>query len=351
MHHDHLILIGGDNPGGGGVGGDPALPLADVQQYAVNALLGGRARIEVVGEDLVEIAVAAVDHHLLAIEVGVAEGGRHIDNGAGLEVLHLPGVHKGLELRQGEGEKGRVSGADQNGVVAVLVAAGLEGHNNQFLLGQPAVGFLPELVKVIAVHILKPGLVGGLVISDAHTVGVPTAHVVLHIVDHCAVFASDHGSLLHRLSVHIVEDLNLVRVLVAEDELIEGLLAVRHDHTGAIVDNIGQFRRKREFFQQNIHGNGASLSFRLGLSIETKNTSICNFTGESCFCQGEGGLPFQRPPPLPAGSPAVFFLQSVRAQASCRYSPKKTKTPPMDSHGRHFVHSVKKRVTGALYIR
>lgn len=126
---------------------------------------------------------------------------------------------------------------------------------------------------------------------------------------------------------------------------------IRHDHTGAIVDNIGQFRRKREFFQQNIHGNGASLSFRLGLSIETKNTSICNFTGESCFCQGEGGLPFQRPPPLPAGSPAVFFLQSVRAQASCRCSPKKTKTPPMDSHGRHFVHSVKKRVTGALYIR
>ena len=217
-----------------------------------------------------QVRVAAVDHHLLARKVCVPEGRGHIDHGAGLEVVHLLGIHKGLELREGKGKEGRVPGADQNRVIAVVIAAGLEGDDDQLLPCQPSEGLHPQGAEIVAIDILKARLVGGLFIRHPHTVRVPTAHIVLHIVDHCAVFATNHGSLFHRLAVHIIEHLNLIGMLVAEDELVQRFLAVRYDHAGAIVDDFGQFRRKSEFFQQNIHLNGASLSFHSSFAIEAK---------------------------------------------------------------------------------
>ena len=249
VHHHHLVFIGGDDPGGGGVGGDPALVLPDVQQDAVHALLGGGAGIEVVGKDLVEVLAPAVDHHLLAVEVGVAEGGRHVHHGPGLELLLLPDVQKRLELGQGEGEEGGVAGAHQHGGIAVLIPARLEGHQDELLGGQPIEGLLPQVGERVAVHLVELGLVGGEVVGHPHAVRVPAAHVVLGEVHHRAVFAADHIGLPHGLALHVVEHLDAVGALVAEDELEQGLLALRDDDAGALLDHRFQLLREDEAVQ------------------------------------------------------------------------------------------------------
>lgn len=75
---------------------DPALLLADVEQHAVYALLGGGAGVEVIRENLVQVLHPVVDDDLLAVEVRVTEGRRGIDHRAGLEVVHRPDVNEGL---------------------------------------------------------------------------------------------------------------------------------------------------------------------------------------------------------------------------------------------------------------
>ena len=235
------------------MGRDPALLLAYVEQHAVDALLRGGAGVEVVGEDLVQVRQAVVDDDLLAAEVRVPEGRRDVDHRAGLEVVHRADVHKGLELGHGEAEEGRVARADQHGLVAVVVAAGLEGHEYELLLRQPAERLYPELVELVAVDVLKAGLVGGLVVGDAHTVGVAAAHVVLGVVDGGAVLAADDLRLLDGLAVDVVQHLDLARMLIAEYQLEEDLLAGGDDDARAVVDDPAQLLGERETLEKYVH--------------------------------------------------------------------------------------------------
>ena len=97
---------------------------------------GGGAGIQVIGKDLVTVVQPVVYAHLLAVKVSVTERRSHIHDGTGLEVVDVLGADEGLQLRQREREESRVAGADQQGLVAVFVAAGHEGHQNQLLAGQ-----------------------------------------------------------------------------------------------------------------------------------------------------------------------------------------------------------------------
>ena len=199
-----------------------------------------------------QILVAAVDDDLLAAEVRVPERGRGVDHRAGLEVLHRAQVDKGLELRHRKAEEGRVARADQQAVVAVVVAAGLEGHQDELLAGEPAEGVAPQLVKFVAVDVLEARLVCRLVVCDAHAVGVAAAHVVLGVIHGRAVLAADDLGLLDALAVYVVEHLYLVGVFVAEYEFKELILARGDDYAGAVVDDLTQSLREREAFKQYV---------------------------------------------------------------------------------------------------
>ena len=63
---------------------NPALVLADVKQHGEHTLFCRGAGIEVICKDLVHAFTALVHNNLLAAEMGVAEGGSHINNGSGL---------------------------------------------------------------------------------------------------------------------------------------------------------------------------------------------------------------------------------------------------------------------------
>ena len=229
MHEDGLVLIRGLEHGRGGVVGDPALVLADVEQHGEHALLGGGTRIEVVGEDLVQLLAALVDDDLLAVEVGVPEGGRHIDDGAGVEMLgHVVDGHEALHVGQRQREEGRVDRADHQAVVAEVLAARLEGQQDELLVAEPGHRLLAELFKRVAVALGKAGLVGGQIVADAHAVGVAAAHVVLHEVDDGAVLAADDLRLLDQTSA-----------LDGVADVIAGRVGRTVGHLGQLLDRLG----------------------------------------------------------------------------------------------------------------
>ena len=163
--------------------------------------------------------------------------------------MNVLGADEGLQLRQRKRKESRVTGADQQGLIAVFIAAGHEGHQDQLLTGQPLVSIHLQGVEVVAVNVLEAGLVGGLVVTDAHAVRVAAAHVVLRIVDHCTVLAANHVGLLHKSAVYIVGNVDLLGAAVAKDQIIQHLLRFGDNDAGAVVQNHFQIARKHEFFQ------------------------------------------------------------------------------------------------------
>ena len=309
MHHDHLVLVGRYDARARGVGGDPALLLADVYEHGVDALLGAGAGVEVVGEDLVYayLRAAAVHDDLLSAEVRVPEGRRGVDDGAGLEVLDRADVDEGLQLRHGEAEEGRVARADQEAVVAVVVAAGLEGHQDELLAREPAEGLRAQLVEAVAVDVLEAGLIRVEPVAYAHTVRVAAAHIVLGEVYGRAVLASHDLGLLDGVAVDVVEHLYLIRVLVAEDELEELILARRYNDAGAVVydlpQRLGEFKAFKEYVQLSC------LTFCLRNPYRSRIGPLCQAV------DGEFYLLFN-PPAACARVPAVSSRFSSPAYAA-----------------------------------
>ena len=255
VHHHHLILIGSDNAGSGGVSSHPALLFADIQQHAVNTLLGGGAGIEVIREHLMAVLQTIVHAHLSAVEVGMAEGGSDIDNGAGLKVVDVLATDKGLELRQSKGKEGRIAGTHQQSLIAILLAARHKGHQDQLLTGQPLIGLDLQLLEVVAVHILKAGLIRGEIIANAHTVRIATAHIVLGEVDGSTVLAAGDHCLLHQLTIDPVADIHLIGIgsVIAKNQAVQHLLRLGNDDTRAVVQYLFQVGREHKLFQQYVH--------------------------------------------------------------------------------------------------
>ena len=167
-----------------------------------------------------------MDHHLFAIEMGVAEGGSHVDDGAGGVVVgDVVDGDESLHVGQCQGEEGGVGGADHEAVIAVGAVPGLEGQHDEPLGGEPVHGLPAQGGELVAEAVGKAGLVGGAAVADDHGVGVPAAHVVLHEVDQRAVLAADDLRLLHcALADDVVDYIVLGCVGGAEDQLVQLLL-------------------------------------------------------------------------------------------------------------------------------
>ena len=194
------------------------------------------------------VVQTVVHDDLLAAEVGVAEGGRDIDDGARLEALGLLRRDKALQQGHGVGEEGRVARADQDGAVAIGVAAGIEGHDDELLGLEPLVGLLLALVKVIAVDVLEARLVGRLVVADAHAVRVTAAHIILRIVDDDAVLGAHNGRLADQAAVrHVIDHVELAQMAGTEHGLVQLLLAQRHRDALTLLEHLSQLGRPGEF--------------------------------------------------------------------------------------------------------
>ena len=119
---------------------------ADIEQHGEHALLRGGAGIQVIREHLVQLLAAAVNDDLLAVEMGVPERGRDVDDGARLVVvLYVKNADEALHVGEGEGEERGVHRADHKAVVAVVLAACAERQDDELLGGEPIHGLLTEL--------------------------------------------------------------------------------------------------------------------------------------------------------------------------------------------------------------
>ena len=251
--YDVVIVLCGD-AGRRRVGGHPAFLLADVEQHGINALLRGRAGVEVVGKDLMAVVEAVMDADLTAVEVGVAEGGGDVDDRAGLVALGLFGGDEALQLCECERKECGVARADEYGLIAVDVAAGVEGHDNKLLGLEPFHGFLTDVGEVVAVNVFEFGLIGGLVVGDAHAVGVAAAHVILCVVDADAIFGANYGCFGDlAFAGDVVYDVIFARAPGAEDHFVEFGLCGGDEDAFAFFDHVLQFGRPGEFAQQSVH--------------------------------------------------------------------------------------------------
>ena len=247
MHEDGLHLVRRFESRSGSVVGYPAFVLADVKQHREHALLRGGAGIEVICKDLVQILAALMDNDLLAVEVGVTERRRDIDDGAWSKaVLDIVDADKALHIRKGQRKERGVHRADHKAVIAVIPSACVERQHYKALGAEPIHSLLAELGELIAVDVGKTRLVGRQIVADAHAVGVAAAHIVLHEVDGSAVLAADDLGLLDKtLAVDAVAHVKLggVRGAVAHlDELLLGL---------GIAEAVGIFQRLHEILGQN----------------------------------------------------------------------------------------------------
>ena len=123
----------------------PSLLLAYIEQHREYALLGRGTGIKVICKDLVQILAAVMHNDLLAVEMGMAEGGRNIYYRAGnVIIVYLFYGYKALHVGQRKGEEGGVGRADHKALIAVFIIARAEGQHYQSLLGQPIEGLLAE---------------------------------------------------------------------------------------------------------------------------------------------------------------------------------------------------------------
>ena len=201
--------------------------------------------------------------HLAVVKVGVAERGRDVNNRAGLIAFGLLGGNEALKLCQREREERGVARADKHGLIAIDVAAGVEGHNNQLLGFEPFHGFLAYFVEVIAVYILEAGLVGGLVVRDAHAVRVAAAHIILGVVDTNAILGADNGRLGDfAFAGDIINNIVFTGTAGAEYHFVQLGLGGRDENALAFLNHVLNLGRPGEFAKQSIHNSFSYLPFQ-----------------------------------------------------------------------------------------
>ena len=132
--------------------------------------------------------------------------------------------------------------ADEHRAVAVLVAAGIERHQDKLLRLEPLHGLLTQLVELVAVDVGEALLVGRLVVRDAHAVRLTAAHIVLGEVNGGAVLAADNVRFLEQtLAGYVEHNVVHVSVLGTEYHVVQLCLAGRHGYALAVFDHVGQF--------------------------------------------------------------------------------------------------------------
>jgi hypothetical protein len=151
VHEHDVVVVRRGDADGRAVGGGPALLLAEVQQHAVDALLRGRPRVEVVAEQLVQPVGAVVHDDLPALEVRVAEGGRGVEIAPGSPpACRCPRAGDALEHREPEREEPGVGGRDRERGRALLAHARGEREDRERLRGEPLERLRPRRVERLA---------------------------------------------------------------------------------------------------------------------------------------------------------------------------------------------------------
>ena len=237
--------------------GHPALLLADVEQYPVDPLLGARAGIEVVAEQLVDIIQAVVHHDLTPAEMRVPEGRGDVDDRLRLEIRgQLVLVNDPLQQRESEGEEPRVVRRNHQGFGALVGKARVEGEGGERLGLEPFEGGLAHRLERLAEAFTVSRLVGGAGIADDHAVGVATAHVGLGVVGADAVAGAADGGLDHPAAArHLVGDLMDAPGRVAHREGHELGGGTGHRHARCRGEQLCRGRGQGEI-QQRTRGCG-----------------------------------------------------------------------------------------------
>ena len=269
VHDDGLVVVRGRDANGRRVGGDPAvaLLLADVEQDGEDALLGARARVQVVGEDLVKRLRAVVDHHLLVAEVRLAERRRHVDDRARGVVAELVEGDPAGEVADRQREESGVDRDDRERGRPELERARLERHDHELLRAEPVEGLLPHGREGLAELLRVPVLVRGEVVGDVHALRVAAAHVVLWVVHRDAVAAADDGGFDDGRAVRLVLDAEDGAAFGAEGELVELLARLGHHQARTRVERGAYLWRQRDAVKDGLlgcGGHGASFSAACG---------------------------------------------------------------------------------------
>ncbi len=132
--NDDPVVVRGNNLNRGTMHGDPLLDLADIQQHAIDALLGARAGIEVVAEQLVHSVESVMHDHLFSGKVRVAKSRGDInDRTRGKVRRNLVAAQNTLEQSQTQGKETAVGRRDDQCMGALLVSAGVEWEDGQRL--------------------------------------------------------------------------------------------------------------------------------------------------------------------------------------------------------------------------
>ncbi len=185
VHQDQLILIRRHHRHRSAVVGRPTLPLANVQQHRVDALLRARPRIKVVGKNLLVRRRPFVDYHLPPAKVRMPERRSHKQHTARHREIRrnpAPRNHP-LQISQRRRKKRRLPRHNQQRSIPQRIRPGVERHRHQFLRFQPVQRLLPRLFEPLAKPLFIRRLVRRQMVPNHHRVWVPPPHRRIGKVD------------------------------------------------------------------------------------------------------------------------------------------------------------------------
>ena len=174
---------------------------------------------------------AAVNHHLAALAVQVAERGSQVDHGARLKLS--PSSEIGTiccSSASPAAKKAALRGATSSGRISELFTSGLNRQDQQVLVGEPAEHRLAQLVHSQFEPVGYVDLVRTQTVTDHHAVGIAPAHVgVVEIHGH-PVAGPGHRRLRHLpLAGHVVGDFKDIRAFPAQGQVAQLVAALDPD--------------------------------------------------------------------------------------------------------------------------
>jgi len=262
VHDRDVVVVRRHHAHGRAVGRHPVFPLPQVDQHAVHALLRAGARIEVVAEQLMDLARAVVNDHLPSAEMGGPQRRRHVDHrlrrkalGQGLR------IKDSLKLRQTKREEARVGRGDHHRVDPLARSARDEEEHRELLRLDPVERLLADIGERAVEVIAEPGLVAGAVVGDEHAVGVSSPHVGIRVVGRDAV-ADPARRGLHNASLarHIVGDLVEAIDGVANGELDQLPFVSCDTETGTRLQDFRGLERDLAVYGREHRGHGYNSS-------------------------------------------------------------------------------------------
>ena len=249
---------------------------------------------------------AVVHYHLLAVTVGVAEGRRQEDDGAGRKAVgDVDTGQHALQIGERGGKERGVLRGDQQRVVAELAAAGDERQRDQFLLAEPAQDVAAQRRKRSVEAVDEARLLRWTFVGHHHAVGIAPPHVGLGVVHgHAVAAAGDRRFHDAAVAGHVVGYLVLGLLAgLTEGQLQELIAAARHQYFGRGLQRrhhigwqaqppprgqlVGRGRRPHQRFSRS-HGSAANV----GISAHASKAAAALQEGARRYFSAEVGTGF-----------------------------------------------------------